>query len=90
MSINVDDIAPMTEGLVTVARNRTDDILTEYGRLMSVWGQRALHGKDGARLEQVPSLADLAAACYAQGVRDTVAVAATDADRRAEPQGGTP
>lgn len=83
--INVDDIAPMTAGLERLARDRTHDILTEYGRLMSVWGQHATHGKDGERVERVPSLADLTAACYAQGVRDAVAIAVhTPATRETE------
>jgi hypothetical protein len=82
--INVDDIAPMTDGLTELARRRSGEILQEFGRLVSVWGTGGLYGKDGSMIEKAPTLPELAASCYAQGVRDAIAVAAMERAGRAE------
>lgn len=67
----------MTDGLATLAQRRTSEIVQEWGRLVSVWGTGGLYRRDGEFYEKAPTVPELAAACYAQGVRDAVAVAAS-------------
>jgi hypothetical protein len=78
--VDVDLIAPPTPEIEAVARSRTNEIVKEWGRLLSVWGTSGTHGKDGEHVRETFTIEDLAIACYVQGVRDTTAVAASTSD----------
>lgn len=75
--LDVDEIAPLTPELLQLARSRSDEIVKEWGRLAHIWGTGGLWAPDGSLIEKAPTIPELAAACYAQGVRDAVAVAVT-------------
>lgn len=76
MSIDVDAVCPITDGLVALAKSRSDEIVKEWGRLVHVWGTGGVYAPNGDQVEKSPTVPELAAACYAQGVRDAIAVAA--------------
>lgn len=76
--INVDEIAPMTPELWAMAKRRCSEIVQAFGKSMSIWGTQTVHGPEG-EVNEVPTIAQLAAVCYAQGVRGTAAVAAVSA-----------
>lgn len=87
MSVDVDAICPVTDGLARVAEHRTHDILKEWARRHSIWGTTVLHGPGDAI--QSPTLRDLVIASYVQGARDTAAVAAIERDKaEGEPRDG--
>lgn len=73
MTINVDEIAPLTSELLALAERRCAEVVATWGRLQSV---TMLNDGHGGQKPLAPSIRDLALACYAQGVRDTAAVEA--------------
>lgn len=77
-ALDVDAIAPSTPELEAVAINRTDAIVKEWARLLSIHGMMRLPSAAGDEAtERITGLRALAIACYVQGARDASAVAAT-------------